>query len=130
MGILGKLIKTGLAAGAAYAAVKVNEKYKEQNPNGVADPQEKLEAIKQAAGEVYQNFSEVAKEKAPGIVNGVNTAAQQAVNIAKEKAPDLVGKVQSAAETVSEKAQEFADTLSTEPVDADFEPVEKDEEEK
>ena len=34
MGLLGRLFKVGFAAGTAYAAVKIGEKYKEKNPEG------------------------------------------------------------------------------------------------
>lgn len=127
MGLLGKLIKTGVAAGIAYAAVKVNEKYKANNPYGVEDSKEKAEAIKQAAGEVYQEVSELAKEKMPGLKENAANLAQQGLSKVKEYAPGVMEKVQSAATVVSEKAQEFADSLNSDAIDADFVPVEDEE---
>lgn len=128
MGFIGKLIKTGVAAGVAYAAVKVNEKYKANNPYGVEDSKEKADAIKQAAGEVYQEVSELAKEKMPGIKENAANLAQQGFSKVKEYAPGVMEKIQSAATVVSEKAQEFADSLNSEAIDADFVPVDENEE--
>lgn len=143
MGFLGKLIRTGVVAGAAIAAVKVSEKYNENNPEGVQDPQAKADAIKQAANEVYQNATAAAKEKAPGFINAVNDIANgkgsdvvnnlanmakekapdilnKVENMAKEKAPDLTAKIQNAASTMATKAQQFADNLDSGVVDADI----------
>lgn len=128
MGILTRMIKTGITAGAAYAALKVAEKYKANNPEGVDDSR-KYGAIKEAAEEVYQQAAAFAKEKAPGVMDTVSAAAKQATEIAKAKAPDFMAKVQSAAETVSVKAQEFADSLANELVDAEFTPAEEEKEE-
>ena len=143
MGLLGKLIKTAVVAGGAIAAVKVSEKYTENNPEGVKDPQARADAIKQAANEVYNSAVAAANEKAPGIVNAVNDIKEGKVpdvakmaadkakekapdllnkveNMAKEKAPDLTAKVQNAANIVAGKVQQFADTLDSEVVDADI----------
>ena len=135
MGLLGRLIKTGVVAGATVAAMKVSEKYNENNPEGVKDPQAKANAIKQAANEVYQS----AKEKAPVLVNAVTDIANgnlpdlsgiakekapeilnKVENIAKEKAPDLAAKLQNAASSVATKAQQFADSMDQGVVDADI----------
>ena len=37
MGLISKIVKLGAAAGAAYAAVKVSDKFKEENPEGIED---------------------------------------------------------------------------------------------
>ena len=104
MGLISKLLKLGVAAGAAYTAVKVSDKYKEQNPEGVSDPEQKLDAIKKAASDVFS----------------------EAKDMASDKAPEVVSKVQEAATNISGKAKEFVDVLTAE--DADFEPA-KDEKE-
>ena len=69
MGLLGKIIKTGIAAGAAYAAVKIGEKYKEKNPEG--NPEKTMDAFKEAANEFYKETSATVKEKAPGVIDTV-----------------------------------------------------------
>ena len=61
MGLLGKIIKTGIAAGAAYAAVKIGEKYKAKNPEG--NPEKTMDAFKEAANEFYKETSATVKEK-------------------------------------------------------------------
>ena len=149
MGLLGKLIKTGIVAGAAVAAVKVSEKYTANNPEGINDPQARTDAIKQAATEVYQDAMAAAAQKAPNLTNAVNDIANgkapdiantvvnmakekapEILNMAKEKAPDLASKVQSAASTVATKAQQFADSLDDGVVDADIVDFEDKNEEK
>lgn len=118
MGIFGKLIKAGVAAGAAYAAVKIGEKYKDKNP--ASDPNKTMDAFKEAANEFYQETSATVKEKAPGVIETVKGKAQEAYDYAKEKAPgatsmaeDLYNKAKEAApgviETVKDKAQEAYD---------------------
>ena len=115
MSILGKIIKTGVVAGAAYAAAKIGQKYKEKDPSGTAE--NKAEVLKEAANEFYQNTAAVVKEKAPAVMETLQEKAQEAVSYAKEKAPnatakaeELFNKAAEAApgviETVSEKAKE------------------------
>ena len=115
MGLLGRLFKVGIAAGTAYAAVKIGEKYKEKNPEG--DPNKTMDAFMQAAGEFYQETSAVVKEKAPGVIDAVKGKANEAYDYAKEKAPgatsmaeDLYNKAAQAApgviDTVKEKAND------------------------
>lgn len=112
MGLISTIIKAGVAAAGAYAAVKVSKKYKENNPEGIIDSKEKYEAIKQAASEVYNDVAAVAKEKGPGMKNTVDVYAQKAAEFAKENAPivqhaaeDLYGKAKEAAPGVCEKAE-------------------------
>ena len=118
MGIFSGLIKTGLAAGAAFAAVKIGEKYKEKNPDG--NSEKTMDAIKEAAGEFYRETSAAVKEKAPSVLETVQAKAKEAYGFAKEKAPgatsmaeDLYAKAKDAApeviETVQTKAQEAYD---------------------
>ena len=115
MGLLGKVIKTGIAAGAAYAAVKIGEKYKGKNPT--SDPEKTMDAFKEAANEFYKETSAAVKDKAPGVIETVKEKANEAYEFAKEKAPgatsmaeDLYNKAAEAApsviETVKEKANE------------------------
>ena len=85
MGLLGKIIKTGIAAGAAYAAVKIGEKYKAKNPEG--NPEKTMDAFKEAANEFYKETSATVKEKAPGVIDTVKEKAGEAYEFAKEKAP-------------------------------------------
>ena len=69
MGFLKKLFGIGVTAGATVAAVRVSDKYKQNNPDGVGDVNgdgkvdtaDVLSEVKRAATEVYQE----AKEKAP-----------------------------------------------------------------
>ena len=72
MGFLRKLFGIGVTAGATVAAVRVADKYKENNPDGVqdvngdgkVDTADVLCEVKRAATEVYQD----AARKAPGYV--------------------------------------------------------------
>ena len=139
MGLLGKLIKAGAVAGAAYAAVKVSDKYNEKNPDGIQDPAAKAAAIKEAAGEVYQEVSaavqekapgvvEQFKEKAPGVVDQIKDKAPGFVNDVKEKAPGVIDalkeKVPGVVESIKDTAQSVASAVSAkEAVDAEFSAV-------
>lgn len=120
MGLVSKLVKLGVMAGAAYAAVKVSDKYKEENPMGVEDKKDKINAVKQAATDVMNDFSQIASEKAPEVIKTVSETAEKAAEFAKKVAPDTVSKVQEAARTVAEKAQNFASSLGNEVYDAEF----------
>ena len=53
MSFLGKIIKTGVVAGAAYAAAKIGQKYKEKDPTGTAE--NKADVLKEAANEFKQD---------------------------------------------------------------------------
>ena len=80
MGLLKKLFGIGVTAGATVAAVRVADKYKENNPDGVQDVngdgkvdfEDKFAEVKKAASQVYAD----AKEKAPAYVQ----KAKDAVN--------------------------------------------------
>lgn len=69
MGLLKKLFGIGVTAGATVAAVRVADKYKANNPDGVQDVngdgkvdfEDTFAEVKKAAVEVYGE----AKEKAP-----------------------------------------------------------------
>ena len=131
MGLIGKLFKTGIAAGTAYAAVKIGQKYKEKS-NGET-PEEKFTAFKEAAGEVYNEASEFAKDKAPGVttkagelfdkakeampgvISTVTEKAQEAAAFAKDKAPAVTAK----AGELWGKAKEYVSSLAEDPVDGE-----------
>ena len=117
MSLISKLVKAGVAAGAAYAAVKISEKYKRENPNGVSDPAEKVNAIKQATSEFASEVTQAAEEKAPELIKTVTGTAHVVADVAKQYAPDAVAKVQEVARTVADKAQVI---LNPEAVDAEF----------
>ena len=80
MGLLKKLFGVGVTAGATVAAVRVADKYKANNPDGVKDQngdgkvdgKDVLIEVKKAAKEVYDD----AAAKAPGYVQ----KAKDAVN--------------------------------------------------
>ncbi len=109
MGIIGKLLKTGIVAGAAYAAVKIGEKYKEKNPD--SDPAKTMDAFKEAAGEVYQETAAIVKEKAPGVMETVQAKAQEAAEFAKEKAPGATAMAEDLYNKAMEKAPEVIKTV-------------------
>lgn len=131
MGLLGKLFKTGIAAGTAYAAVKIGQKYKEKS-NGET-PEEKFAAFKDAANEVYEEAAGFAKDKAPavtakaeelfgkakeampGVISTVSEKAQEAAAFAKDKAPAVTAK----AEELWGKAKDYVSSLAEDPVDGE-----------
>lgn len=123
MSFVSKLVKAGALVGAAYAAVKVSEKIKANHPEGLKTTSEKAEAVKEAASEVIAEAKQVYAEKAPEIKESVNSTVIRAADVARNYAPGVLSKVQSAVQTVADKAQGFADTLTDEPTEADFAPV-------
>ena len=148
MGIIGKFVRTGVVAGAAYAAVKISEKYKANNPGGVP-AEDKADAIKEAAKEFFndvsgkinssersginlndmdiagkaQDFVDQAKEKAPAIIDAVADKLQNVADKVAEVVPDLADKIAGAVENVSERAHDFASSMTPEDLDADFSQV-------
>lgn len=95
MGLFSKLFKAGAAAGAGVAAVKIDEKVKENNPggigdsngDGVVDAKDYVEEYKKAAKEVYDATADKIKDKAPEVVEK-----------AREKAADIEAKAADAIE--------------------------------
>ena len=93
MSLLKNLFRIGVTAGATVAAVRVSDKVKENNPQGVGDSngdgkvdgKDMFIEVKKAAKEVYAD----AAAKAPGYVqkakDAVNGAAGGAVE--EEKQP-------------------------------------------
>ena len=80
MGFLKKLFGIGVTAGTTVAAVRVADKYKENNPDGVQDVNgdgkidtaDVLLEVKKAASEVYQDAKEKAPEYMQKAKNAVN----------------------------------------------------------
>ena len=73
MGFLRKLLGIGVTAGATVAAVRVADRYKENNPNGVqdvngdgkVDAADVLSEVAKAASEVYHEAADSFSQKAP-----------------------------------------------------------------
>lgn len=97
MGFLKNLLGLGVAAGTAYAAVKVAQKYNEkkkaepdQNGDGTVDVNDTIYGVKDAAREVYKGTAAKVREKAPEVREKAAAAVQ-------EKAPEFIEKVRGAA---------------------------------
>ena len=95
MGFLGKLLGFGTTVAGTVAAVKVTEKVKENNPDGVQDvngdgkvdyKDYAIEA-KKAAKEVYAEV----KEKAPVVMAEAKEKGGQIYEDAKEKVKETFG---------------------------------------
>ena len=110
MSFLGKIIKTGVVAGAAYAAAKIGQKYKEKDPTGTAE--NKADVLKEAANEFYQTTAAAVKEKAPAVMETLQEKAQEAVSYAKEKAPNATAKAEELFNKAAEAAPGVIETVS------------------
>ncbi len=95
MGFLSKLLGFGTTVAGTVAAVKVTEKVKENNPEGVQDvngdgkvdyKDYAIEA-KKAAQEVYAE----AKEKAPGVMAEAKARSSEIYADAKDKVKETFG---------------------------------------
>lgn len=81
MGFLKRLFRVGATAGATVAAMKVAEKYKKNNPNGVGDANgdgkvdsaDVLIEVGKAAREVYVNAAAAVNN----MVNGVKAEPER-----------------------------------------------------
>ena len=100
MGFLKNLLGLGVAAGTAYAAVKVAQKYNEKknanadlNGDGAVDAKDTVYGVKEAAREVYAETAAKVREKAPE----VREKAAAAIGAVQEKAPEFIEKVKGAA---------------------------------
>lgn len=100
MGFLKNLLGLGVAAGTAYAAVKVAQKYNEKknagadmNGDGTVDAHDTVYGVKEAAREVYEETAAKMREKAPE----VREKAAAAIGAVQEKAPEFIEKVKGAA---------------------------------
>jgi hypothetical protein len=96
MGFLKNLLGLGVAAGTAYAAVKVAQKYNEKknanadlNGDGAVDANDTVYGVKEAAREVYAETAAKVREKAPE----VREKAAAAIGAVQEKAPEFIEKV-------------------------------------
>lgn len=102
MSFLGNLAKAGAVVGAAYAVKKVSDKYKENNPDGVEDNSQKVEAYKEAAVEVGSEFSGNVQKSIPGLKDKINSGIQSLADFAAEKVPSAAEKVQKAVDSAAE----------------------------
>ncbi len=95
MGFLKRLFGFGATVAGTVAAVKVTEKVKENNPEGVQDVngdgkvdyRDYAIEAKKAAKEVYAE----AREKAPGVVADAKEKGGQIYEDAKKKVQDTFG---------------------------------------
>ncbi len=106
MSFFGGLLKVGITAGAVFAAMKVADKYKANNPDGVTDTNEKISEITRAAKEVYGDAAESVKEKAPEVKEKISETVQMVSDYASEKIPGVTAAVQNVVEKIAEKAPE------------------------
>ncbi|MEA4912740.1 MAG: hypothetical protein VB092_09055 [Oscillospiraceae bacterium] len=96
MSFLSKLLGIGAVAGATVAAMKVSEKYKQNNPDGLdsdgdgkVDVNDVVTEVTKAATEVYNDASEKAKD--------VAASAKQKAGELYEQAPEMLEKVKKTA---------------------------------
>ena len=101
MAFFGGLVKLGIAAGAVYAAMKIADKYKANNPEGVTDTNEKISEIKKAAKEVYGETADAVREKAPEVKEIVSEKFQQVTDFASEKMPGVTAAVQNVVDKIA-----------------------------
>lgn len=86
MGFLKNLLGLGVAAGTAYAAVKVAQKVNEKkkavgedlNGDGTVDANDTAYGVKEAARKVYEETAAKVREKAPEFIEKVKGAAGEA----------------------------------------------------
>lgn len=96
MGFLGKLLGFGTTVAGTVAAVKVGEKVKENNPDGVKDVngdgkvdyKDYVIETKKAARETYAEF----REKAPGVMAEAKEKGSELYEDAKKTVKDTFGK--------------------------------------
>ncbi len=92
MGFWKKLFGIGAAAGATVAAVKVADKVKKNNPDGIGDVNgdgkvnaaDYAQEIKKAAGEVYRDAADAVKEAAPKVAGKAQSASERAVTTVED----------------------------------------------
>ena len=115
MGFLKKLLGIGVTAGATVAAVRIADKYKENNPDGVKDANgdgkvdalDVLSEVTKAATEVYNGAAACFKEKAPVYAQQVKDAVDEtfggddAAAGFEEKAPEYAQQVKDDANETS-----------------------------
>ena len=92
MGFWKKLLRIGAAAGATVAAVKVADKVKKNNPEGIGDTNgdgrvdaaDYAREIKKAAGEVYRETADAVKEAAPKVTCKAQSAYEHVVTAVED----------------------------------------------
>lgn len=97
MGLLKKLLGIGVTAGATVAAVRVSDKYKENNPDGVqdvngdgkVDSKDVMIEVKKAASEVYEQASAKVKEKTPEYKEAFSNTMQKAKDTVNDVVEDI-----------------------------------------
>lgn len=96
MGFLGRLLGFGTTVAGTVAAVKVGEKVKENNPEGVKDVngdgkvdyKDYVIETKKAAKETYAEF----REKAPGVMAEAKEKGSELYEDAKKTVKETFGK--------------------------------------
>jgi len=139
MGFLKKLFGIGATAAATVAAVRVSDKYKENNPDGVGDlngdgvvdAKDVLIGVKNAAKDVYNDAKSAVKEQSPqtyafdeNVVDEVKeTAAEVKAEVqevfadVKEDVLDIKEEAEETVAEIREEAEEvFADGKEEESV--------------
>lgn len=97
MSFLKKLFGIGATAAATVAAVRVSDKFKENNPDGVGDlngdgvvdTKDVVIGVKNAAKEVYEETVGIVREKAPEFTEKVETFVDDVVDEVRETAADV-----------------------------------------
>ena len=92
MGFLKKLFRIGVTAGATVAAVRVADKYKEQNPEGTPD----------LNGDGKVNAADVIM----GVTKAASSVYDDAAAKVRKKAPEYGDKAKTTAENVSQKVED------------------------
>ncbi len=106
MGFLKKLLGIGVTAGATVAAVRIADKYKENNPDGVKDANgdgkvdalDVLSEVKKAATEVYNDAAAGFKEKAPVYAQQVKDAVDETFGGGDDAAAGFAGEASETAQ--------------------------------
>ena len=109
--LLGKLIKTGAAAGTAVAGVKVAQRVKENNPEGVQDVngdgrvdyKDKVIEAEKAAKEIFEETKARIEEKEPEWKEKAGQTAQKAESVFG----DVAGKAESVVKNVVDKLDDL-----------------------
>ena len=97
MGILRLAMRAAVAVGAAYAGLKISEKYKNNNPEGVTGTKETLNAVGQAASDVAKDAVDTVRnavtENGPKVLSAVEGAAVDAAQFVVNAAQGVVDMV-------------------------------------
>ncbi|MEA5050296.1 MAG: hypothetical protein VB021_02345 [Oscillospiraceae bacterium] len=112
MGFLKRLLGIGAVAGATAAAMKVSEKYKENNPEGLkdvnndgkVDVNDVVSEVTKAATQVYNDAADKAKD--------VAASAKQKAGELYDQAPEMLEKVKKTAKEAISSAMNGEDTAA------------------